>query len=460
MNKDDIIQILLAKIEEFEKYIQLLKNENIALQKRLDKLEHPKNSDNSSIAPSQDPNRPKRTSSLREKSGRKSGGQKRRKGKTLEMSAHPDEVVKESPYYCERCGQNLETVPVTGIDKRQVVDIIPLKVKVTEYQSLQKQCSCGCITRGSFPDQVRAKVSYGPVTEGLIGYMHTHQYLPHRRLTEMLQDVFGLPISEGTVDNVLTRLSDKAAPVYEHIRRQVEQSNVVGADETSVNINGKKGWIWVWQNAKYTYVNHHASRGKEAVKANFPDGFKNATLIHDCWKPHLNTPAKNHQLCIPHLLREIKFLKQKYDDPWVEAFGKLLNDALERKETILEETQDGDESKSLVKLVDRLDRLLADINTFNPQRKDLVAFYNRLVKYKDHLFVFLIDPEVPGDNNGSERDMRKIVVKNKISGLFRSTKGAERYMMLRSIVDTVKKNGQNIYHALQTLAENPTLVGE
>lgn len=176
---DKQLQILQKQIDELKTLVKHLLEENAELKSRLSKYEHPKNSNNSSIPPSKDENRPKRKS-LRINSGLKPGGQKGRKGDTLKMVETPDSMQVHLPSYCNCCGESLDNIQADYKGKRQVYDIPEIEVKVTEHQIFTKQCKCGHVNEGAYPQEVKTPVSYGNNIESLIGYFHTRQYIPFK----------------------------------------------------------------------------------------------------------------------------------------------------------------------------------------------------------------------------------------------------------------------------------------
>ncbi|MFP4048219.1 MAG: IS66 family transposase [Bacteroidales bacterium] len=453
MDKDALILELIAKVDLLTKRVEQLEHlavENSDLKRRLSKYEHPKNSNNSSIPPSKDENRPKRKS-LRETSGLKPGGQKGRKGNTLKMVETPDIIKEHIPSYCNCCGESLDDTPATCIGKRQVYDIPKIEIKVTEHQIYTKRCKCGHITEGEYPGEANAPVSYGNNIESLIGYFHTRQYIPFKRMKEIFGDVFNAPISEGGIHYILDKLVTKAQPAYELIKQKL-QSNIkyaIGSDETGVKVNGDKHWAWTWQNEEATFITITDNRGQKSIDQTFKDGFKNSTLVHDCWASHFNTNAKTHQICIAHLLRDLNYLNELYQHKWGQATKLLLQIAL-RLEKQMSVVDYYVHNPRRLQIETRLDFLLnCDIP---PDKKELVRFQKRLKKYREYIFTFLYRPEVPPDNNASERAIRNIKVKQKISGLFRSTNGAFNFAVLRSVTDTVLKNDQNVLDSLKIIA--------
>ncbi len=443
------MEVLLNRLEALEKEVSFLKKENTFLKERLAKYENPKNSHNSSIPPSKDENRPLKTKSLRKQTGAKVGGQKGHEGNTLKMTENPDVIIDHAPDYCLKCGSGLHNAPIEFIGRRQVVDIPVIKPQYVEHRIYRKPCKCGHSTCSDFPQNVNAAISYGANTQSLVGYLFSRQYIPFERMREFFNDAFSLPISEGGIHELLKRLANKATPAYDMIKEKIQASKVVGADETGAKINGKKHWVWTWQNDKLTYIAPSENRGFATIESNFENGFENAVLIHDCWKSHFQTPALDHQICTAHLLRELNYFIDAHKDPWATKFRQLLIDALEVKQKMKQvDYYKSHQPKTAIET--RFNKLLEQ--NVNEKIAELVTFHKRITKYKDYLFKFLKYPDVPPDNNGSERAIRNVKVKQKISGQFKSFAGAMNFAILRSITDTAIKNGQNVLGALFTIA--------
>jgi len=444
------IEVLIRRLEALEKKVEALEKENAFLRERLAKYENPKNSRNSSMPPSKDENRPKVNQSLRKSSGKSVGGQKGREGKTLEMTATPDKIVELHPDYCNNCGLSLTEAEAIKGRSRQIIDVPPIKAVFTEYQTFSKICSCGCTTVANFPRGVNTPISYGENIEALVAYFHARQYLPFARMKETLNDAFGIPISEGGIHCLLQRFAQKATPVYQIIKERVQQSKVIGTDETGIKVNGNKHWFWTWQTSNLTFVVHSNNRGSETINREFPQGFPQSTLVHDGWKAQLKTISKHHQSCLAHLQRILNYLDQRYPkNGWANKFIELLHDSL-----ILKENFDFKNEKQLIErasIVQRLEYLLDDPP--DQKHKELYTFYKRMCKERQYLFTFLFIAEVPPDNNASERAIRNVKVKQKISGQFKVEQAAKNFAKIRSVIDTTIKNGLNVLQALAIVAK-------
>jgi len=435
---EEKLDALLLRVDHLEV-------ENTMLKKRLAKYETPKNSRNSSKPPSSDfPKLPK-TQSLRKKTGKKAGGQIGHKGTTLKMVATPTIVEEHYSNYCTCCGNDLSGINEELIGKRQVIDIPPIQPIITEHQVFKKQCTCGNVNHGKYPAGIKKSISYGAGIQALVGYMSARQFMPYERLKEFINTLFGLKISSGGINHLIKKFTAKAQPFYEQIRKKVLSSATIGADETGTNVNGKLHWAWVFQNPQLTFLSINQKRGYAAIEEIMPEGFEKNVLVTDCWKSYFMTDANNHQLCTAHLLRELEFFIQKYpNDMWASSMKSIIREALAvHKEVRIDENK-------VSKIFIRFNKLLEV--KIDESMKEVVTFQKRMRKYANYLFNFRIHPDIPPDNNASERAVRNFKVKQKVSGFFKSIEGANLYAVLRSIIDTAVKSAQNPFCVLRAIA--------
>jgi transposase len=430
----EIIQTLVAKIS--------------SLEERLSRYENPKNSRNSSIPPSHDYTRIPKTRSLREPSGKKPGGQPGHEGVTLEMVEKPDEVIEHIPQYCTCCGRDISHVHAELVESRQEVVLPVIQPIFIEHQTFQRKCICGKTVIADFPDGVTPGISYGHNIESLAAYLSARQFVPFHRLAEMFRYVFNTPISEGALVKAIDRVAKKAKPAYELIRKRVKMADVNGGDETGMKINGKKGWFWTMQGKLFTFIIASLNRGAQTLYQHFPNGFAFSVLVHDCWRCYFKVIAVAHQICLAHLLREFNHISECYKLKWAADFKQLLVETIAYKKTLLPL----DYHKTLNQRTEfekRLTKLLEE--PIHKKHPLAISLQNRLVKYRQHIFTFLYYHQVPPDNNGSERAIRNVKVKQKISGQFKSFNGAESFEILRSIIDTAIKNNLNPLHSLSQI---------
>lgn len=435
-----------------------LKRENTLLRKQEQKLAGeiktlteslriarlPKNSSNSSRPPSTDLYKPKRSPvNLREKSGKKTGGQPGHIGSTLLFCTdEPDEEVTHIPEICSDCGKSLKLVAPEVGQIHQVVDIRIPPTVIINHKSMVKQCRCGKCNSGAFPKGVQGMVNYGPNISALVVNLSVRQYMPFGRIVEHLWDLYKIRMSEGTVANILKRFAVDCEDKINEIKAELKKAKVVGADETSATVNGKKWWMHTYQNSSYTFIGAHPSRGQIAQETFFPGGFPYSILVHDCLSMQLATPAAAHQICNVHLLRELKSILEAHPEiEWSKELVKLIKDALKIH-------KDGTTPKKAIRINNRLTRLLDQDMSESPGK--IPALWKRLKKHKDKVFLFLQypDKEVPPENNASERSIRNVKVKVKVSGQFKSGDGAQDYATARSIIDTAIKQSKNVHDEL------------
>ena len=437
---------LLVIIDQMSKQIIGLTRKVEELTQALERYQHPKNSSNSSIPPSKDENRSRQNQSLREKSERKSGGQSGHIGTTLKMVEVPDKIEKLIPDYCNVCGNDLREIEARFDSKRQVVELPPINPIYIEYQSFVKTCSCGHHQIGNYPSQITNHIQYGAIVEALVAYFSVYQYLPYKRMTELFSGIFNMPISQGSIDNILQRMGRKSLPIYNAIQKAIALSKSVGGDESGLKVLAEKFWAWIWQNISYTFIAISNNRGKQTVQKLFPNGFINAVLNSDRWRTHISTYARGHQLCFTHLLRDLNYLIELESTQWAEKTKTLFKKALELKRL---NPQYDIFDPLAIEIETEMDKLLSE-QLICKKTPKTVIFQNSMNDYRNYLFPFLYDKDIPPDNNGSERGIRNIKVKMKISGQFKS--GQDSFAILRSIIDTCIKKDLPVLATLQQIA--------
>lgn len=425
-----------TELKNTNKELLKLKKENEKLRNKIYK----KNSRNSSISPSQDPNRPKKNQSLREKSNKKPGGQFGHKGSTLEFSANPTSIQNHFPSVCQNCGNELSS-DLIFTKKRQVIDIPEILPNIVEHRTFTRSCNCGHCSTGQFPKEAKAPISYGPRTEALIAYLSVRQFVPIKRIKETLHQLFGIDMSQATICNKLAQSSEKLLKYYSWIHNQIFNSPVLGSDETGCRVNGEKGWMWTWQSEQFTYLRFSDNRAFKTISDTFPNGLPNSIVVHDCLPTQFKIKAKGHQICTAHLLRELNFFIE-LGDKWSIKFKRKLKEALLLLKKIKENPEKNFYNK--ISIINRQVDLLLKTSL----NGKVATFSNRIKKKRDSLFRFLDDPSIPPDNNASERAIRNVKVKTKVSGMFKTDIGADQFAVIRSVIDTFIKRKQPVMKSL------------
>jgi transposase len=423
---------------------------------------------NSSKPPSADGLGKPAPKSLRGRSGRKPGGQAGHEGRTLRQVERPDEVVVHEPGACAGCGVDLPAGQrPAAVTRRQVFDIPKIAVRVVEHRLVSRRCGCGAVTAATGPAGVGAPVQYGPHAAAIAVYLCLGQHLPVERTAGLLADLFGTPMSAGTVAAWTHRAAAGLEPFTAAARTALADAEVVHVDETGLRVAGRLHWLHVACSALVTVLVCSPKRGKPAIDAvGVLPGFT-GIAVHDAFAPYARYTTATHALCNAHLLRELIAVVDHHtahppdsdaDGDGVPAdwcWAAQVIDGLLALKAIADTGAQPDPD-----VVATHRRMIVSAALIGASTQDSPpgavgrrhrALARRIRRRLDDYLRFTTDPRVPFDNNQAERDIRMAKIKQKVSGGMRTLAGAQDFAAMRSYLSTAAKHGRRPFDVLTEL---------
>jgi transposase len=415
------------------------------------------NSRNSSKPPSSDPNRKRKSRGK----GLKRGGQQDHVGATLKQVEDADEVKE---ILVDRSAFPDKSFTHAGFERRQVVDIDIRRI-VTEYRAEVLKDESGKRYVAPFPDGVTRPIQYGNGIKAHAVYLSYFQMLPYKRIEDYFRDQLQIPISSGTICNFNQDAAKRLVPFGTWLTGELYQSSVLHADETGINVDGKRHWLHCNSNRLLTYYYPHAKRGKDAMDEMGVLPHFSGVLCHDHWKPYYRYDC-THALCNAHHLRELERAWEQDEQQWAKQMQTLLcemNAAVHDAGGCL-----AAEAGSSFRQRYRALLLEADSECPPPdesnrkgargrlKRSKSRNLLERLRNYENDVLRFMDEKGVPFTNNQGENDLRMTKVQQKISGCFRSFEGATAFCRCRSYISTCRKQGVSSSQALRLLFDGKT----
>ena len=452
LDKETLITVIL----EMQEMISVLQQE---VQELRDQLA--KNSQNSGKPPSSDGLKKPRTRSQRPKGQRRSGGQEGHTGHTLMMVEEPDHVERHPVDTCPQCAADLGQQPVAYVHKRQVFDIPPVCLEVTEHQVEVKHCpACSHEARAQFPAEVTQPVQYGPRLKAQAVYLNAYQLLPLERLCDLLEDFYGHRPSEAFILQANSQFVEQARPTIEAVQRQLKAADVVHFDESGARVEGHLHWLHVAATESLTYYIIHPKRGQEAMQdMDILPGFEGRAM-HDHWHSYLRFETCQHAFCNAHHLRELQFIIDQYEQAWAKDLADLLR-AIKKEVEATPPEWGSLPPDRLAHYNQRYADIMQQGYEVNPPPEPSPTpqrgrkkqspprnLLDRLSRHQAETLAFMHDFRVPFDNNLAERDVRMMKVKQKISGTFRTRAGADTFCIIRSYISTARKQSLNVIQSI------------
>ena len=423
------IDVLLARIAELEAKLGA----------------PPKTPDNSSLPPS----RGQKANAPETPRGKK--GRKGRPGVARALSPNPDRTRDIFAARCA-CGTALTATDQPDVFAYDHIELPPIKPVTTRINLHKGQCPC-CKRRVTSkpPADMMPGSPFGPGIVALVTYLHACQLVSYSRMTEVLDGLFGLKLSEGAIANMLARAKTPFARQADQIAETVRNSPVIASDETSARVMGKTHWQWTFVAPMAVYHTIAPTRGK-AVPVAFLGNARPKVWLSDRYAGQGKLGAA-HQYCLAHLMRDAQYAIDAGDSVFAPAFKAFLKDACavgRRRPDLADATIE----RHARRLGVELDRVLA----LEPSEKNGRHLRDAIfVDARDKLLVFLTRRDVEPTNNASERALRPSVIFRKVTNGFRSAWGAKVYADVCSVVATGKRAGQSALAAIRAALNKPVV---
>lgn len=485
--REQLIELARTDPEAIADLVLMLWDRVEILEAKVAQLE--RNSRTSSKPPSSDKgnfSNPPKPKSRRGKSGRKPGGQQGHQGQTLQQSQSPDYHIEhrlDPDSLCPKCG-----TPLSGGDRgsepldrqkcecRQVFELPAIRIEITEHRAEKRQCpQCGTVVTAAFPEGVSAPVQYGPGVQAAALYLGGFQLIPYQRLAEVFAELFGCPLSAGTLANFVKRGGEKAADAMEPIREALIAAPVAHGDETGCTVLGQRHWLHVFSTEQLTCYYIDRQRGSPAMERMGLLSRFTGMLVHDFLSAYYLFERCRHFLCNAHLLRELTCLHEEMDQAWAAKMIELLLEAKalsDRQRSLPEGSRRiiGEKTRHRIQL--RYCQIVLEGLAKNPEpptppqgkrgrvkRSKALNLLIRLEEHYEEIMGFFEYDGVPFDNNLAERDLRMMKIREKISGTFRSEEHARAFCDVRSVISTLRKQGSEILEGLAHLIHSPHDLG-
>jgi transposase len=425
----DIILALQAKVQDLESRLK----------------RPPKTPRNSSTPPSQGRKGKRPTKKPQARRGPKDGhpGRSRTQSK-------PDITVELRVERCAVCGADLSDVSQTVIGSSQVIELPPVRPVVIEARRCAVACPfCGQTQSADYPAGLEQERVFGPRLEASAHYLHLAHPLSYVRTQDILRDLFSLDISLGALVNVVKRASGTFHDAAQAILDDIRASGVIGSDETGARIDGQTAWLWTLQTPVSVYYTIAPTRGAVVLETLMGEAVP-TVWVSDLAKAQLKQPALLRQICLAHQTRDLQYAIDAQHCAWAYHFQALLFRA-QRLGKHRDTMPPHEYGRQVVAIERACDALLAQV----PPSPDSQNLRRRFVLHRDHLFTFLVVPNVPPTNNASEQALRNSVIYRKVTGGFRSEWGATAYANVVSVIETARRRGHNLLDTLLSLLTPP-----
>lgn len=441
------------EVNSLKSEIKTLREENKKLNNEVDRLksQNNKDSDNSSSPPSSDIKPNRKIPNNRKSTNNKVGGQTGHKGYYLSKK----EVV-------EKIRNNVFEHKIIDIGKKSdkyiSKYILDIKVNVIakEYRFYQDENG-----KYNIPKEFKVDVQYGPEIKTLCSTLNTEGIVAINKLTDFVSSISHgkLKISNGSIVNFIKELAVKSKSIMKNFEEEILNALLIHTDATTTRCDNKNMCVRNYSTDKYTLLKATNGKSKKYIDESGILPKYVGALSHD-HETLMYNYGKKHAECNVHILR---YLTGNYDNTsnnWCKDLSSFLCSLNEYKKELLSKNITSISMQNLEKYSLRYDEIIK--KGFEENKKITSKYYakeerkllNRLKKYKENHLIFIYDFSMPFDNNLSERELRHVKCKQKISGFFKSKEGLQNYLDIKSLIITCKKQCLDYYTIISNIYQN------
>ena len=436
------IETLKGQVQTLTSMVHTLQEQVRTLQEQLNQT-----SRNSSRPPSSDP--PQSPRPRRSRGQRRRGGQLGHPGQTRSLVPveEVDAVVVLKPDQCRGCH-----APLSGDDatpfRHQVIEIPPIKPVITEYRWHQLVCPvCGAITRAPWPEGVPSG-TYGPRVHATVALCTGAYRLSKRTTGQVMDDVFGVPMSVGTISQSEKATTEAVAEPVAEARAYVHKQSVAHLDETSWRQGDKRAWLWVAVTSLVTVFLVRMSRGGQVARELLGEHFA-GILVTDRYSAYNWYPVRWRQVCWAHLLRDFEAIRGRGGAS--EEIGAALLAQAHQMFTWWHRVREGTLHRStfrsyMTPLRREVERLLEAGSRCGVPKTDGTC--RDILKRREALWTFVQVDGVEPTNNAAERSLRPGVLWRKGSFGTQSEEGSCFVESMMTVVTTLKQQQRNVLEYL------------
>jgi transposase len=453
LSKEELINLILTQHEQVSRNTAALQQLQADYEALKTKFEHNQKPPTTSLNSSQPPSRDQKSNQPKDKRKHRHGPPHGHEKHIRPFVTIPDQVVTLQVQSCPTCQTDLSTQPPKLVKVNQITELPEARAQVIEVRQYEVTCpDCHKVLTLQPADGLEMERVFGARLEATVVYYRQEQHLSYQRTQTTLENLHGVTLSPGGIDEIMKRAGRRALKQVVPIEEQVRQSPVVYSDETGCRVEGNSWWEWVFCTRQAVRHVIRFNRSSDVIQDVMQQALPEV-WVSDDFTAQRKASAQAHQFCLAHAIRNLQsVIDRSPPSVWATTLQILFRYAIHlhhRRESLTQET-----FRTKVAWIEHCLEVLIDQPL---QETEARVLKDRFRKQRQSLLVFLHRTDVEPTNNHSERALRHSVVHRKVLSGFRSSWGAQAYAALASVIDTAELKGIHAFAAIQSLFDHPAL---